>query len=132
MTNNIFREPEQGFVAHTAESSLLMKQQTIRDCVGYSTEDAFPASAKFIEATERWGTSEANNHTAYNIAFNTQLPMFEDFSLSPNRAKRFANTMVDMADADGYHVRHLVNGFSWDGLEAGSVVVDVSLSFLWH
>lgn len=125
MTNNLFREPEAGYVAHTAESSLLVRQKGMRDWVGYTSEETFPASAKLVEATEKYGVSDVPGETAYNIAFDTPLPVWEHVALFPERAARFANTMNEMLSTDGYHIRHLVNGFDWQGLADGTTVVDV-------
>ena len=92
MTNNIFCEPEPGLVGHTAGSSLLVRQKGLRDWVGYTTDDAFPVSAKVVEATEKWGFTDAKDKTAYNLAFDTPLPFFEHMALFPERAERFAST----------------------------------------
>ena len=128
MTNNLFCEPEPGKVAHTAESALLVRQKGIRDWVGYTTEESFRCSAHLIEATERWGSSERADQSAYQVAFSTDLTMFEHMAKFPSRAERFANTMTEMTTTDAYNVRHLVKGFSWDRLEPDSTVVDVSLA----
>lgn len=125
MTNSIFREPEIGFVAHTAASALLVRNRGVRDWVGYTTEESYLCSAKLVEATEKWGMGDRTGQWAYNLAFNTQLPLFEHMEHFPERAERFANTMIDMTSTDDYHIRHLVNGFAWNQLPAGSTVVDV-------
>lgn len=127
MTNNIFCEPEAGYVAHTADSSLLVKQKGVRDWVGYTSEETFPASTKLVEATKKWGASGSPVETAYNLAFDTPLPMFEHMAQSPERVERFANVMIEMTSTDGYNIKHLVNGFDWENLKDGTTVVDVRL-----
>ena len=87
-------------------------------------------SAKVVEANEKWGTSDANDETAYNLAFNTPLPFFQHVEQFPERAERFASCMTEVMSSDGYNIRHLVKGFPWDGLEAGSMVVDVRLALI--
>lgn len=128
MTNNLFREPESGKVTHTVESALLVRERGIRDWVGYTTEESFRCSGKLVEATEKWGASERANQSAYQVAFDTDQPMFEHMAQFPERAERFANTMTEMTATDAYNVRHLVDGFAWDQLPEGSTVVDVSKS----
>jgi 6-hydroxytryprostatin B O-methyltransferase len=132
MTNNIFREPKAGYVAHTAGSSLFVKQKGVRDWVGYTSEETYPASAKLVEATKKWGASGDPRETAYNLAFDTRLPMFEHMAQSPERGERFANVMIEMTSTDGYNIRHLVNGFDWEGLEDGATVVDVGFRLADH
>ena len=95
------------------------------DRVGYTSEETYPASTKLVEATKKWGASGSAVETAYNIAFDTHLPMFEHMAQSPERVERFANVMVEMTSTDGYNIRHLVNGFDWEALEDGTTVVDV-------
>lgn len=130
MTNNIFCEPEAGKVTHTADSALLVRERGVRDWVGYTTEESFRNAAKLVEATEKWGASDRYNESAYQIAWDTDLPMFEHLGQFPDRAERFANTMTDMTSTDGYNIRHLVNGFKWEQLPEGSTVVDVRL--MWR
>lgn len=126
MTNNLFYEPRASFVAHTAESCLLVRDRGLRDWVGYTSEESFPASTKLVEATEKYGASEEKNETAYNIAFDTPLPMFEYLSHHKDRVERFAGTMGAMTATEGYNVSHLVNGFAWEEIGHGTVV-DVCL-----
>ena len=128
MTNNVFCEPEAGKVAHTANSALFVRERGIRDWVGYTTEESFRCAASLIEANERWGSSIRADQSAYQIAFNTDLPMFEHMSQFPERAERFANTMTDMVSTDAYNIRHLISGFDWAQLPEESTVVDVSPS----
>ncbi|OCL03487.1 S-adenosyl-L-methionine-dependent methyltransferase [Glonium stellatum] len=123
MTNNLFCEPKVGYVAHTAESSILVRDKGLHSWVGYTTEESFPSSAKLVEATEKFGSSGEKTETAYNIAFDTTLPMFEYLSTQPERAERFAQTMGAMTATEGYNIRHLVNGFVWEQVEEGSTVV---------
>lgn len=52
--------------------------------------------------------------------------MYEYFSQHPTRAQRFANSMESLASGSGYSVDHVVNGYNWEAIGAGTVV-DVSL-----
>ncbi|KAI9727413.1 MAG: hypothetical protein M1834_008419 [Cirrosporium novae-zelandiae] len=123
MTNNIFYEPKPGFVTHTAESSLLVRSPSLAAWVGYTCEDTFPASAKMVEATEKWGAGEEKNQTGWNLAFNTDLPQFEYFEHHKDRMERFAKTMEEMTSTEGYSTKHLASGFDW--AKAQGTVVDV-------
>lgn len=126
MTNRLFCEPEAGFVAHNAVSALLLRSQTLTDWVGYTTEETYPASAKLVEATKKFGRSQKPNESAYNIAFDTDEPMFAYLQKFPEREARFANTMSEMTTTEGYGLHHLVNGYPWEEL-GEAVVVDVSV-----
>jgi 6-hydroxytryprostatin B O-methyltransferase len=130
MTNNIFQEPELGFVSHTAGSSLLVAQKGVRDWVDYTTTQTFPSSSKLVEATEKWGASDVPGQTAYNFAFDTPLPVFQHMAQFAERVAGFANAMIEFSTTNEYSVRHLVNGFDWESLEHGSHVVDVCSNHL--
>ncbi|KAL5041838.1 hypothetical protein BDW71DRAFT_157729 [Aspergillus fruticulosus] len=122
MTNRLFTEPEPGMVAHTASSALLVTSQALNDWVGYTTEETFPASAKVVEAQERFGPSRSPTETGYNVAFDTGKPMFEHMAEDPKRERRFANTMVEMTSTEGYGIHHLVEGYGWDKIRKAKVV----------
>ena len=126
MTNRLFCEPRPGFVAHNAASALLVTSPALNDWVGYTTEETYPASVKLVEATERYGSSQLATHAAYNLAFDTDEPMFVHLQRFPERERRFANTMVEMTSTEGYGVHHLVDGYPWEEIQG--TVVDVFLS----
>ncbi|OOF90715.1 hypothetical protein ASPCADRAFT_211898 [Aspergillus carbonarius ITEM 5010] len=123
MTNRLFCEPRPGFVAHNAASALLVTSPALNDWVGYTTEETYPASVKLVEATERYGSSQLATHAAYNLAFDTDEPMFVHLQRFPERERRFANTMVEMTSTEGYGVHHLVDGYPWEEIQG--TVVDV-------
>ncbi|KAL4998457.1 S-adenosyl-L-methionine-dependent methyltransferase [Aspergillus recurvatus] len=122
MTNRLFTEPKPGMVAHTASSALLVTSQALNDWVGYTTEETFPASAKVVEAQERFGASRSPTETGYNVAFGTGKPMFEHMAEDPERERRFASTMVEMTSTEGYGIHHLANGYGWDKIGKAKVV----------
>ncbi|KAL4893186.1 S-adenosyl-L-methionine-dependent methyltransferase [Aspergillus ambiguus] len=124
MTNRLFCEPEPGMVAHSACSALLVRSKALNDWVGYTTEETYPASAKVVEAQERFGASQKANESAYNVAFSTEKPMFAHLAEFPDRERRFANTMVEMTSTEGYGIHHLVNGYRWENV-GNTTVVDV-------
>ncbi|GAD92073.1 hypothetical protein AN5415.2 [Paecilomyces variotii No. 5] len=122
MTNRIFREPESGLVAHTSVSALLVRSKSLNDWVGYTCEETYPASAKLVEAYEKYGASQKPNEAAYGVAFNTDKPMFAHLAEFPERERRFANTMIEMTSTEGYGVHHLVDGYEWEDIGKATVV----------
>lgn len=121
MTNNLFYERRIGYVAHTAGSRMLL-HGGMKDWIGYCSKESFPASAKLLQAVEKYGASEEPHESAWNIANATDLPIFHYLEDHPDRAQRFARTMGAMTARDSYHVRHLINGYDWNSLGAATVV----------
>ncbi len=124
MTCHIFQEPEEGAVAHTPDSKLLLDEH-IEAMVGYWTDESFRAAAFFSSAAEKWPESQERNDTALNMAFDTRLPKFDFFDAEPWRAERFRKAMVGMTRGDRFSLEHLVHGFDWASLPDGATVVDV-------
>ncbi|KAM5545248.1 hypothetical protein V8D89_001359 [Ganoderma adspersum] len=61
----------------------------------------------------------------FNVAFNTQLGLFSWFELSGNESRlvRFGHGMVGTRQCETKH--EVLQGFSWEALPQGSVLVDV-------
>lgn len=56
------------------------------------------------------------------MAHGTQDPLFEELAKVPWRAERFAGAMSLRARSKGDHVSHLLDGYPWGELGAGTVV----------
>jgi 6-hydroxytryprostatin B O-methyltransferase len=122
MLNGYFLEPSPGQVAHSAMSLLLASSPSIQDYVGHAIGFSYPVSTKMVEMTERYQGSEAKTETAFNVAFDTPLPMFAWLKGEPEHSERFGRLMGAMKAAPVYSVQHLVNGYSWASLGHGKVV----------
>lgn len=85
-----------------------------------------PAAAAFAEATEKWGVTDEKNQTAFNVANNTNVPLFDFFAQSPELANCFASYMKSVQASRGTSLQHLLTGFDWAGL-GEAVIVDVRL-----
>lgn len=63
MSRHIFTEPRNGYVAHTAASRILAKNEGIRDRIWLGCQQIWPASALLGDAMEKWRGSEEPNET---------------------------------------------------------------------
>ncbi|KAK7555287.1 S-adenosyl-L-methionine-dependent methyltransferase [Phyllosticta citricarpa] len=124
MTNRIFCEPREGYVAHTAASRVLLDDPTMKDWVGLCTSDFFPAAARTVDAMVKWPGSQEPNQCGFSYAWDIDVPMFVEIGKNPERAKRFGRAMQSLTGGAGYEVDYLVNGYPWDAL-GDAVVVDV-------
>ncbi|GJC87420.1 O-methyltransferase aurJ [Colletotrichum liriopes] len=125
MTSNILTEPESGRIAHTASSAMFIKFPNMGDWAGYMFSASIPTAAAMVQATEKWPGSLQKTETAYNISFNHNLPFFDHLSQSPLMTKQFSGYMKSVTDGQGMDLAHLVNGFDWEKLPSGSLVVDI-------
>lgn len=82
----------------------------------------FPASAKIAQALEKFKGSSAAHDSAFNLAFNTEEPMYKFLKLYPDRQARFFGAMEAVGKAAGHRLEHLVNGYPWAGLKDATIV----------
>ena len=129
MTSNLFFEPEPGEVSHTATSALLVKNPGLHDWAVVMTNTTTPMANKLVEATEKWPEAVRKTETAYNVAFETDLPFFEHLNTDPKRVKEFAGYMKHIQQSEGSALRHMVQGYDWAAIGKGRVI-DVSVADL--
>ncbi len=122
MTSNFLCEPVLGELAHNAVSALFVTNPALLDWAMFMTQFSMPAAAKLVEATEKWGTTSAKNQTAVNVAFDTDLPLFDFIQQSPEMTKQFAAYMKNVTASEGTKIKHLLTGFDWAGLGEATVV----------
>ncbi|KAF2093822.1 S-adenosyl-L-methionine-dependent methyltransferase [Rhizodiscina lignyota] len=121
-TIHLFTEPTPGHVAHTSVSRLLRDSPPVIDYVGHCVEFSATIVAKMVEATEKFQGSQEPNETAFNLAFDTPLPMFGWMGQHPEVAQRFKRLMVGMTKSEKYSPRYLGECYDWSALESGKVV----------
>ncbi|KAF2732638.1 putative O-methyltransferase [Polyplosphaeria fusca] len=125
MTNRIFTEPEPGMVAHTPISRMLLHPDAF-DCLGMTMQELQPALNHLLDALKTNPESTEPNQTAYNIANNTDLPMYPFLGKHPDRAKRFGAGMRHFTVGDHTDLRHLIDAFPWKTYDREDVrMVDV-------
>ena len=126
-TSNLLYEPVPGQVAHNAVSALFITNPRLMNWARYMMEFSMPVAAALSDATAKWGSTVAKNETAFNIACDTNLPLFDYLAQTPGRADQFASYMQSVQASYGSNLKHLVTGFDWAGLGEADIV-DVRLS----
>ena len=106
-------------------SRLLRDSPPVIDYVGHCVEFSASIVAKMVDATDKFKGSEEPNETAFNIAFDTPLPMFGWMGQHQVVAQRFKRLMVGMTKSEKYSPRFLGECYDWAALGEGKVV-DVS------
>jgi 6-hydroxytryprostatin B O-methyltransferase len=115
-------------VAHSHLSAAFIAQPAFQDWARFMTRYSAPTAQHFADATARWGDTQASNQTAYNIAFNTELPFFQHVAELKERTEMFGKYMRSLGQSEALAPRHVLDSFNWEGLGKAHVV-DVSLSF---
>lgn len=128
MTNTLFCEHSDGkHVRHSATSALLARNDDMYAYASYMCAKSAPTAMHLAAAHQRWGPASMRTYeTAYNIAFNTDLPLFEHLARDEAKMDEFARYMRNVRSSEGVDLKHLVAGFAWQEIRDGGVVVDVS------
>ncbi|KAL3486990.1 S-adenosyl-L-methionine-dependent methyltransferase [Aspergillus germanicus] len=125
--NRIFVEVQPGYVAHTAISALLATDEQMQALVAHMSEEAFPASARIMDAleiskTNNSATGVANESPSpFALAFGSSF--FERKAAQPETLQRFGLAMSSWSSGDGAH--QMVTCYDWGYLPAGAKIVDV-------
>ena len=111
-SNQVFAEIFPDRVAHTP-ASLQLLDPDICAWVAYQTEDSFRSSAHLSEALNKWPGSENKSQTAYSLAHDTDLPMFEHM-VEVGKIERFRKAMKGQANQPHLSIDHVFAGYDWD------------------
>ena len=115
----IFCEPRPDFVAHTAASRVLVDNPMASSAVGFFFDELFQASARTLEAKQKWGTDEPQ-HSGWSLSQNTDQSVWAHYAAHPEMAQRFAGCMSAFASATGRLPSFLVNGYPWTSVGSSS------------
>jgi 6-hydroxytryprostatin B O-methyltransferase len=126
MTLGLFIDNGDNTASHTATSAAVATQPFVADNLGFTMQDCFPASAKLADALEKFGDSGEPNHSAFNLAFHTQDPLFDWLAKNEVSGTRYSRVMKGMAEWEALDKKHILEGFDWESRKEG-IVVDVSL-----
>ncbi|KAI0521163.1 O-methyltransferase-domain-containing protein [Xylaria bambusicola] len=121
MAMRTFCEPEPEMVAHTNISKAIT-DPNVRDFLVMSAREVWPASVKTFDAMQKWPKSEELNETAFSLAHNTPLSLYEFFHASPDRALRFSGAMKALTAHPEYDIRHGIDNYAWSSLGKAKVV----------
>ncbi|CAI7591567.1 unnamed protein product [Penicillium glandicola] len=127
MTNSLFREqPDGKSVAHSATSALLARNEDVHAYALYMSSRTARCAQQMAPAHQKWGAdSTRTNETAFNLAYNTDLPFFDYLAGNEEFMTDFAQYMRNVRSSEGVGIKHLVDGYEWQRIPDGGVVVDV-------
>lgn len=132
MTNTLFHEQSDGkHVCHSATSALLARNDDVHAYASYMCAKSAPTAMEMTAAHKRWPASTKTYETAYNIAFETDLPFFDHLGRDQAKMDEFAGYMRNVRSSETIDLKHLRAGYPWQDITDGGLVVDVS-TFLSH
>ncbi|KAG6995603.1 O-methyltransferase aurJ [Physcia stellaris] len=126
MTSTLFQEqPDGKHVGHTATSALLARNDDTHAYATYMCAKSAPMAMHMTAAHRKWGSASKRSYeTAYNIAFDTDLPFFDHIARDEARMEEFARYMRNVRSSEGIDFRHLVTGFTRLDIPDGGVIID--------
>lgn len=126
MNVHFFYEPEPGFVAHTADTALLVQDDSLHSLVLSLLETLRPASLKVTAAMEKWPASDEPTTTGWQLAYGTDKLMYEYIREDPEVTRRFSAHLEHIAKQDPRTGERVATMFPWgEALAPGAVVVDM-------
>lgn len=118
-------EPESEKVTHSRISGLLIKDPKFMEWAKWMTNYSVPTAYKLPEATQKWGKTEKKDQTAFNVGMTVDVPFFDHLRENKEMNTLFSGYMRNVASTEAISFKHLINGFDWKSLPAGSKIVDV-------
>ena len=126
MANRIFAESAPNEVRHTAASRLMITDPDFFDAVGLETSELASAAGHIVDAFRKYGDSDEQNETGFNMANNTDLGIYQFLAQHPDRARRFGAAMRYWTRDGGWNLKHVVAGFDWASIDyPGATVADM-------
>ncbi|CAG8953114.1 hypothetical protein HYFRA_00003311 [Hymenoscyphus fraxineus] len=123
VTNHIFTEPREGFIAHTAVSKALAEVPMLHEWVTMACEDMWPPTTRLVDAMNKWPGSGEPRQTAYNLASRAEGSFFEELERSSERSERFSKAMSLFKIMPGFEPSLVADSKLWKGVSG--TVVDV-------
>ncbi|KAK6516241.1 hypothetical protein TWF506_006150 [Arthrobotrys conoides] len=127
MTNHVFFEPRDGYVAHTASSFLLSNENLPPSAwIGICVDEFVHAGANASKNLQNFPMSDDIRESAFATS-----PMFdgkgyfEYISTYPEKSNRFGLSMSQWSSGVGLKAESLIKGYNWGKLPKGATIVDV-------
>ncbi|KAL4910754.1 S-adenosyl-L-methionine-dependent methyltransferase [Aspergillus multicolor] len=124
---HVFREPREGFVAHTGASRRLRENPNTRAGLGYMFDEVWPSFAHTLLALEK-SQSDEPNEAGWNHYHNSDEPFYKHCASHPEMAQRFGKAMAAFADAHGNAPSFLGDNYPWEAIgndNGNGTVVDL-------
>ena len=122
ISNRIFIESSNGLIGHTAASKLLAQMPLLKEFINQSCDDMWRAAPFVMDAMEKWPGSEEPQHSAYNLAQQTDLGFFDHLKQSQARIENFNDSMTFFTQLPGFAIDGLLEAYDWSQQHTATVV----------
>lgn len=119
--DHLFCEPSPGYVAHTADTRRLALEPALFEYVAWGYKVTQRTAMKAIDAIEMYPGSTSTTEAAFNVAFNTDLSMYDYVNQDPELRKAF-NGMTEITRQGSSSIEFVVSNYPWQKLGSGLVV----------
>lgn len=132
MTNSIFKEIKSAYIAHSAGSAAVARDERLRAMIGHNCDDVFPAvqdpglyprwSSILLTGSQasryiNWLEANSDNgqeptEIGVSLAFGKDQTLFDVYEREPERSKRFGLAMSSLGRPGGpFDSAFFVRGF---------------------
>jgi 6-hydroxytryprostatin B O-methyltransferase len=122
MTDGLFSEPSPTHIAHTRLSASLEADSSLQDWISWITNYGMAMASRFAEATARSPGTVAKSKTAFNVALNTDLSLWDYMKTNPEMEKVFSGYMRGTSQSEGGRLQYLVDSFDSASLGEATIV----------
>ncbi|KAK7536907.1 S-adenosyl-L-methionine-dependent methyltransferase [Phyllosticta citribraziliensis] len=124
VTTGIFEEKTPGSLNHNA-TSLCLLDTSFLSFVGFVSEDLINFHMRALDAVEKWPGSQEPNESGFNLAYQTDEPLFNYFEKHPELATRAGKAFRGIHNTTVHSASSL-----WQEIDRpGAVMVDVGGGF---
>ncbi|KAL4935901.1 hypothetical protein BDV06DRAFT_228393 [Aspergillus oleicola] len=122
--HRLFLEKEKGVVEHSAGSRILAENRIVQAGIG-QFDEFYGSFARCVDAIDQFDGHEPNE-TGFSLSHDTSSNLFSYLYVHPERAKQFSEAMkFYTGPIPAYSPDFLINGYPWEDLPQGCVIVDV-------
>ncbi|KAH8885023.1 putative sterigmatocystin 8-O-methyltransferase precursor [Thozetella sp. PMI_491] len=123
MTTGFLCEPAPGKLAHTpASRNFAANHAAYTGWTKFMTGFYMPVAAKSAEATQKWGQTDDQTHTAANLAMNMNQTSFDFITGHRELGRLFSGYMKGVYGGVATNVAHVVHDLDWASVGQGVVV----------
>ncbi|EEP75423.1 predicted protein [Uncinocarpus reesii 1704] len=119
MTYEVFHEPKEGFISHTAASREIPRLSPL---LSYQLDVCLPSTLSLLDWLE--GERSKEHKSAFQIAHSTKDTWWSYAEKRPDLIQNYGRYMALITNGGPHDVNHVVSGFAWETL-GNAIVIDV-------